>query len=33
LLGLAFGMDGKELGFQMNRVKAKELLERIAQPA
>lgn len=33
LLGLAFGMDPKTLGFQMNRVKTKELLDRIAQPA
>jgi len=34
LLGLAMGMDPKkELGFQMNRVKAQELLSRIAQPA
>ncbi|HNT33530.1 MAG TPA: CoB--CoM heterodisulfide reductase iron-sulfur subunit B family protein [bacterium] len=32
LLGLAFGMDPKNLGFQMNRVKTKELLDRIAQP-
>jgi heterodisulfide reductase subunit B len=33
LLGLAMGMDPKSLGFQMNRVKAKALLERITQPA
>ncbi len=34
LLGLAMGMDPKrDLGFQMNRVKAKELLGRIPQPA
>jgi len=34
LLGLAMGMDPKkDLGFQMNRVKAKELLSRIDQPA
>jgi heterodisulfide reductase subunit B2 len=34
LLGLAMGMDPKkELGFQINRVKAKELLARIPQPA
>lgn len=33
LLGLAMGMDPKrDLGFQMNRVKAKELLSRIEQP-
>ena len=33
LLGLAMGMDPKkELGFQINRVKANELLSRIAQP-
>lgn len=32
LLGLALGMDQKELGFQMNRVKAKELLARIPTP-
>ena len=32
LLGLAMGMDPKELGFQMNRVKAKELLGRIPEP-
>ena len=29
LLGLAMGMDPKELGLQMNRVKAKSILERI----
>ena len=34
LLGLAMGMDPKkELGFQINRVKANELLSRITQPA
>ncbi len=33
LLGLAFGMDPKDLGFQVNRVKAKALLDRVAQPA
>lgn len=34
LLGLALGMDPKkELGFQMNRVKANELLERIQAAA
>lgn len=34
LLGLAMGMDPKEdLGFQMNRVKAKELLSRIPRVA
>lgn len=33
VLGLAMGMDPKSLGFQMNRVKAKELLGRIPQPA
>ena len=34
LLGLAMGMDPKkELGFQINRVKAKELLSRIPEPA
>ena len=33
LLGLAMGMDSKkDLGFQMNRVKAKQLLSRIAEP-
>jgi len=32
VLGLAMGMDPKSLGFQMNRVKAKELLERLPQP-
>lgn len=33
LLGLAMGMEPKALGFQMNRVKAKDLLGRIPQPA
>ncbi len=33
LLGLAFGMDPKSLGFAMNRVKANDLLARIPQPA
>lgn len=33
LLGLALGMDPKVLGFQMNRVKAKDLLARVPQPA
>jgi len=34
LLGLAMGMDPKkDLAFQMNRVKAKDLLSRIPQPA
>lgn len=33
LLGLAMGMDPKVLGFQMNRVKAKDLLARVPQPA
>ncbi len=32
LLGLAFGFDKKELGFNFNRVKAKELLEKIQKP-
>ena len=29
LLGLAMGFDKKELGLQMNKVKTKDLLERI----
>lgn len=33
VLGLAFGLDPKAMGFQMNRVKAKDLLARIPQPA
>jgi len=32
ILGLAFGIDPKNLGFQMNRVKTKELLGRVPQP-
>lgn len=33
ILGLAMGMDPKELGFQMNRVKPKDLLEKVEASA
>ncbi len=33
LLGLALGMDEKELGFNLNRIKPKAILEKFAVPA
>jgi heterodisulfide reductase subunit B len=29
LLGLAMGFDARDLGFQQNRIKAKELIARV----